>query len=312
MTPVCLFVYNRPDHTRLTMRALSMARGSESIELFVFLDGPKDETNQIEINLIHEVYSVIDDLKSKFKKIAISRSHKNLGLGRSIIAGVNKVFETHDHVIILEDDLVVEKDFLLYMTDALKYYEVKKEVWHIVGFQKDSWMQCFMPKYFFTHYMNCSGWGTWKDRWSKLITDLEVIDNFVEGNRDYFNYQKLEMSGQLDLNRNQFKTWAIFWYSTILINKGLCLNPRYSLVANIGDDGSGTNTGRTKANNVTIKGRYTAFDFSRIRLREGFFSTNFIIQSYSKKSRLRLNYLKNIIFQIFIFLNRFFYVRHNR
>jgi hypothetical protein len=294
------------------MTALSEARHSEYIKLYVFVDGPKDENNQLEINLIHVVHSVILELKSSFQEVEIFLSKKNLGLGKSIISGVSKVLETYDQVIVLEDDLVVERDFLLYMTGALKYYEVKKEVWHIVGFQKDSWMQCFMPKYFFTHYMNCSGWGTWKDRWSKLITDLEVIDNFVEGNRDYFNYQKLEMSGQLDLNRNQFKTWAIFWYATIMINKGLCLNPRYSLVRNIGDDGSGTNTGRTMENNVTVKGSYTAFDFSRICLREGFFSTNFIVQSYSKKSRLRLNYLKNIIFQIFIFLNRFFYVRHNR
>ena len=41
----------------------------------------------------------------------------------------------------------------------------------------------------------------------------------------------------------QMNTWAIFWYTTIFKNQGLCLNPTQSFVENIGFDGTGTNTG---------------------------------------------------------------------
>ena len=38
---------------------------------------------------------------------------------------------------------------------------------------------------------------------------------------------------------NTISTWAIFWYQTIFLNGGLCLNPSRSLVKNRGFDGSG-------------------------------------------------------------------------
>ncbi len=60
-----------------------------------------------------------------------------------------------------------------------------------------------------------------------------------------FNYGKtLLFHNQLEANiSGEIKTWAILWYATVNFNKGLCLTPKYSLVNNIGMDGSGVHCG---------------------------------------------------------------------
>ena len=100
------------------------------------------------------------------------------------------------------------------------------------------------------------------------------------------------------INRLEIKTWAIYWYSTILMKKGFCINPKYSFVKNIGDDGSGTNMGQTYDNYVSN----FAMKFTSIKLNkfeEKKFSRYHIIQAYSKKSKIRLKVLKNFIFIMF-------------
>jgi hypothetical protein len=50
----------------------------------------------------------------------------------------------------------------------------------------------------------------------------------------------IELLKQILQNKsNEINSWAIFWYATIFLNKGLCLNPSKTFVLNIGHDGSG-------------------------------------------------------------------------
>ena len=41
MAPIALFVYNRPDHTRLTLQCLAAADGAAMSDLYIFADGPR-------------------------------------------------------------------------------------------------------------------------------------------------------------------------------------------------------------------------------------------------------------------------------
>ena len=52
LAPIALFVYNRPEHTRSTVEALSRNMLADESELFVFSDGAKnngDEKNVAEV-----------------------------------------------------------------------------------------------------------------------------------------------------------------------------------------------------------------------------------------------------------------------
>ena len=49
LAPIALFVYNRPDHTRRTLEALSRNELADQSHLFIFADGPKQNVSEDEI-----------------------------------------------------------------------------------------------------------------------------------------------------------------------------------------------------------------------------------------------------------------------
>jgi hypothetical protein len=55
-----------------------------------------------------------------------------------------------------------------------------------------------------------------------------------------------------DFKNGRNNSWAIRWYASIFLKKGLTLNPSQSLVNNIGHDGSGIHSGINDIYNVVI------------------------------------------------------------
>jgi hypothetical protein len=297
LAPVALFVYKRPEHTKRVLENLSKCEFASKTPIFVFSEGAK--TNE-DSNLINETRKIVNSFKDNFGEFHIHENNTNRGLAKSIVTGINYVFGIYETCIVLEDDLLVHPQFLKYMNHYLSVYKDSSQVYHISGFQKDTWMQFFQTNTFFSHYMNCWGWATWKDRWQKLNLDLVNIKTWLSNdkNKSKFNYVKLRISNDFELNRTEINTWAIFWYSTILINAGVCLNPRFSLVQNIGDDGTGTNTGITNENKVTNFETKVILDGFKTPY-ESIWDRIFIVQAYAQKSKIRFKIVKNILFWLF-------------
>ena len=67
-----------------------------------------------------------------------------------------------------------------------------------------------------------------------MSSNLKSEFNQNESYPDFFNQLEAEVQGKKNI-------WDIKWYSTVMLNKGLTLYPRKSLVENIGFDGSGSN-----------------------------------------------------------------------
>ena len=131
------------------------------------------------------------------------------------------------------------------MNETLIKYKNYKEVWHISGWNYDLKKIKISDDVFFIKNMNCWGWGTWKNRWTKIKIKSEYfIKKFSEKDKCKFNLENsFENFSQITRNyKNKISTWAIFWNATIFLNNGLCLNPIKTLTLNIGQDNSGTNT----------------------------------------------------------------------
>ena len=64
-------------------------------------------------------FILISHLNEVIKK---SNYSSNFGLFKNIIGGLDTIFRKYDKAIILEDDLLVEKNFLKYMNQALNLY----------------------------------------------------------------------------------------------------------------------------------------------------------------------------------------------
>ena len=129
-SPIALFCYNRLDTLKLTVKNLKNNFNSSDSFLYIFSDGPKsEEDNELIFELRTYLYTIIG-----FKKIYIIESKLNMGLKKSIIDGVNFVLNIHDKVIVIEDDLITSKNFLLFMNQALQYYANNDKVFIISGY----------------------------------------------------------------------------------------------------------------------------------------------------------------------------------
>jgi hypothetical protein len=205
----------------------------------------------------------------------------------------------------LEDDHLVQSDFLQYMNHYLNVFEKDKQIMHVSAFARNSYLQFLMPKVFFSRYMDCWGWGTWSDRWAKLDLDLDAVDKYLENkeNLERFNFSKLDYHTYFDQNREKFKTWAIFWYYTISKNKGLCVMSNFSYVKNIGNDGSGSN--------AVVKTPELASNFVKKfrpylpKVRETKLSELYIQDAYAKRSQKRFTTPKKWIHSILSNLRNF-------
>ena len=110
LAPIILFIYNRPDHTKQTLEALSNSILAPQSDLFIFADGPKNTASKEQLESIKQTRKVAASEKW-CKSVTLIESETNKGLARSIIEGVTEIINKFGKVIVLEDDLVTGKYF---------------------------------------------------------------------------------------------------------------------------------------------------------------------------------------------------------
>lgn len=238
--PICVFAYNRPDHISQTLIALSKNFEIEKAPVFIFCDEAKKESDIINVK---DTRSEVERLKHLFSEVKIVHRQENYGLAKSIVSSVTEVINEYETCIIVEDDIVTDPEFYNYMCRALDFYQGHKDVYHVSAYLDPISIVKSNP--FFIPTTSCWGWATWKDKWNSYESDPISIFNELKDKKllSEFDFNKscLFLS-QLSLNiSNDLNTWAIKWYGSVYLKGGLSLHPPYSLVKNIGMDGSGTN-----------------------------------------------------------------------
>lgn len=248
--PIALFVYNRPEHTRRTLKFLKQNLLAEESRLFIFSDGAKNSGDEEKVNEVREIIKDVDG----FKSIEVIERLVNFGLAASVIDGVSKLVNEYEKIIVFEDDLVTSPYTLQYFNDALTRYADEKKVMHIGAYMYPL-NNHNLPETFFYRVATSWGWATWKRAWKEFEPDITVLMRQFDKKAVY----EFSVDGTMDFWRQmrQFKSgknnsWAIRWYASIFLKKGLTLNPSQSLVNNIGHDGSGIHSGINDIYNVAI------------------------------------------------------------
>lgn len=237
--PIVLFIYNRPEHTRRVLNALSENFGADQSELYVFADGPKEGASTGEINIIEETRNVIKE-KKWCKKVHLIKRDKNMNLEDNVIDGITTVLEKYEKVIVLEDDVLCSPYFLKYCNDGLQVYEENKQIYSINAFMFPIDYGGTVETFLLPLATSSWGWATWRDRWQKLelqINYAEVIYN------NEFLSQRFNLANYSYTNLISMNTWDIRWYYTAFLRNGLGVFPTETLVKNIGFDYSGTHNG---------------------------------------------------------------------
>ena len=239
LSPIVLFVYNRPDHTRRTLEALRGNDLAGQSRLFIFSDGPKGEDDAA---CVAEVSDIIGGV-SGFASVEIVERECNYGLAESIIAGVTEIVERFGRVIVLEDDLITAPGFLRFMNDALAFYEQDERIFSVTGVHFPIALPDGYPRrIYLSHRASSWGWGTWDDKWNKADWDVRDFDDFARDRKaqTLFNRGGEDLTDMLlAQQRGLTDSWAIRWCYTHFRNGAFCLYPTTSLLMNIGYDGTG-------------------------------------------------------------------------
>lgn len=248
--PIALFVFNRPEHTRRTLKFLRQNQLADESRLFIFSDGAKSPKDQA---LVSEVRDLIKNVEG-FRSVEVIERERNIGLADSIISGVTQLVKEYGKVIVFEDDLIASPYTLQYFNDALKRYQSEERVMHIGAYMYPLPVSN-LPQTFFYRAATSWGWATWDRAWTQFQPDVNIlmkqfnserIKQFsIEGTMNFWRQMRHFKSGKNN-------SWAIRWYASIFLVNGLTLNPAHSLVNNIGHDGSGIHSGINDIYNVVI------------------------------------------------------------
>ena len=240
--PVVVIIFNRPDKAKKLYESLSKYKPDK---LFIISDGPRKnfENDEEKVRQSREIFKHID----WNCEVLFNESKTNLGCRNRIISGLNWVFHKVEKAIILEDDCIPSKEFFSFMEEMLERYQSNIKIGSICGTNLFSENTKVNESYFFSKYQDSWGWGTWRDRWQKLDSNLDNLDKikkrkflkfYLGSFRAYFYWHwKLNKA-----KNRKMDSWAIIWTFTGFINEYLHVIPKKSLIENIGFDDSATNT----------------------------------------------------------------------
>lgn len=233
MIPIVLFAYARPDHL---LRTLECLKHNRVPLIYAFSDGPKTQEKQESVEAVRMILKEIN-----WCQVVICERTENLGLGKSILAGVSEVLSKHDAAIVVEDDLIFVPGTYDYLCAALRHYQDDNRVMSVTG-----WTHPLVTptdingQPYFDGRAECLVWGTWSRAWQGMETDAWSLVQKCQARRinPYaYGIDLIEMA-KAELKQN---IWAVRWLYWHMLNRGLCVRPPHSLVEHIGNDAFATN-----------------------------------------------------------------------
>ncbi|MBS5795316.1 MAG: glycosyltransferase [Dysgonomonas mossii] len=293
LAPICIFAYNRPDTLEKLIISLSKNDLAKESDLYIFSDGHKKET---EIDAINEVRKYIHSIAG-FRSITIKESSVNKGLANSVIDGVTEVITKYNKIIVLEDDLILSENFLVFMNKALDYYEMNEKVFSISGYSK--LMKNIQDDIYFTKRASSLGWGTWLNRWNLIDWDITDYNSFIHNKKRQKEFNRMG-SDMTKMLKNQMKgeinSWAIRWcYNQFLLNK-YSVYPTISKVQHNGTDFRATHAADQHDRFYTTLDTSLATNFNfvnNVELDKHYLSQ--FLKQYSLLTRLKYKILNKLL-----------------
>ena len=87
VSPILLFVFARPEHTKRTLDALAMNELAGESDLIVYSDAARNEKEAVFVNQVREI--VLN--AQGFRTVTVIERQSNYGLARNIIEGVTDI-----------------------------------------------------------------------------------------------------------------------------------------------------------------------------------------------------------------------------
>ncbi|ASY22052.1 glycosyltransferase [Candidatus Planktophila versatilis] len=229
--PIAVFGFIRHEELSNCLSSLENNEGASEFPVYIFIDGPRTESDLEPLKKSCAVASGVWG----FKSVEVKFNNRNLGLSNSIRAGLDSIFKLHDSVIVIEDDLVLHSKFLDFMVIGLEKYSSEKLVASVQGF---SLINQTSDQSYFIQGADCWGWATWRDRWESICWDSDALITQIKksGKTKAFNFENTyNFMRLLELNsRKEIDSWAILWQASMFLQGKMSLYPPFNLVLNEG------------------------------------------------------------------------------
>jgi len=261
--PILITVYNRSIHFEKCINSLLGNYGSNETDVYVAVDYPYREEDIQENEKILSFCKKIEG----FKSLTVIQRDKNVGAYNNLTLARDFLFEHNERLIFSEDDNIFSPYFLTYINDGLQRYQDDSGVFAICGYCPPVAVDPTIDV-FFTPDCMPYGYGMWRSKFKDADLNSKTFFSFFSNPHVWFKYNNT-MGDQHFMSLLAAKLRGkIFTDVAIGLHKYqrklVSLAPAQSLVRNIGQDGSGLNSGINPAlQNQTLWSKDCAVDITK-------------------------------------------------
>lgn len=239
--PVIVGVYTRLSHLKICLEALSRNYLADQTDVFVASDGAKYEKDQ---STIDEIRDYVRACKG-FKSITLIPRDFNYGSTKNYSDAIDEILLSYDRIIIMEDDIVTGYGYLKFINDGLDAYGTDSKVLCVSGYM---WPRLRLSRSLCVALPVYGGWGSGfhRENYKKIPYGPSIAKEAMR-NPCLFLKANMAMPGIAsafwDMAKGKLDAWDINCFIYMIKSNKRCLFPAFSLVRNIGFDGSGAHCG---------------------------------------------------------------------
>lgn len=241
LAPVSIITYTRIDHLIKVIEALRDNYLSNETIVYIFSDAPR-QGDEKKVATLRSYLKTIN----YFKKLVVVEQEKN-DIDKNFKDFFQVPLAKHGKVILMEDDIVVSKNFLNYMNTALDEYEDDKRIFAISGYTPNVDYSVLKEDVYLSKDFSAWGFGIWANRnigsvlakldYYSSIKKNPTVRKLVNSLHPY-TMEVLEAVEEKRDNPGDHKMSAHLY-----LNGLFTVKPKKSLTKNIGFDGSGLHCG---------------------------------------------------------------------
>jgi GNT-I family len=165
MPTIVMTTWRRPEYTKRVFSAINECIGIEKYNIAVFAE---PDANVVE---------VANNWKPNCKKYNLHVNPQRLGCGPNIYQALESGFKTDDYVIMVEDDIVLAKDALLYFEHCKQEYKNDNSVFTVCGYAKNKPDRNLNHTIQKVSWFTPWGWATWSNRWQEMQASKDKLSN---------------------------------------------------------------------------------------------------------------------------------------
>lgn len=212
-------------------RLIDSLLGEQIQCVYLSLDGPRDAN---EIQEQEKIIAIVSEFSnSNALPFYLRRCSSNFGVAVGVMSALDWYFSKVSFGVILEDDLVVGKGFIPFISKVKSEFETQVDIVMISGNQFNSMAE--PAKLSATHYPQIWGWATSSEKWGVLRNGLLLqgrilLRDFISPRNSFWAVgARRALLGKVD-------TWDLPLAKFMKHNSMVCLLPPVNLVTNVGAD----------------------------------------------------------------------------